>query len=152
MAVMDLKNKTVIGLRRVEQPNVSDALASGGIKVARAKYSFATEGGAVSDIALGVTIPSGAVILGGYLDVQTILASGGAATAAIKVEAANDIINAAAFDGAPWSTTGRKSIIPVFTGATTVKTTAARAVTLTVGAVALTAGIFEVVLYYSETA
>jgi hypothetical protein len=64
--------------------------------------------------------PNGSVILGGYADVQTILASSGSATAALQAEAANDVVNAAAFGGAPWSTTGRKSIIPAFTGATTV--------------------------------
>lgn len=151
MAVIDTRSKTVVGQRRVEDPDLSDAISAGGFKVARAKYSFASEGGTAGDISLGVTIPSGAVIMGGYLDVQTILASGGAATAAIKVEGAGDIVAAAAFDGAPWSSTGRKDIIPDFTGSATVKTTAARAVTLTVAVANLTAGIFEVVLYYSET-
>jgi hypothetical protein len=50
--------------------------------------------------------------------------------------------------GAPWSTTGRKSVIPVFTGASTVKTTVARALSIAVAVQALTAGKFRVVLFY----
>jgi hypothetical protein len=151
MPVMDTRNKNVVGVLRGGQPTVPDATVAYGLKVARAKYAFATEGGAQGAINLGVTIPSGAVILFGYLDVQTA-PTGTGATIAISVEAANDIVTAAAISGAPWSTTGRKSIIPVATGATSVKTTQARAVTATVGTADLTAGIFEVVLYYSETA
>jgi hypothetical protein len=122
----------------------------GGLNVAVGKYVFATEGGAVGDIALtGSThIPSGATILGGYLEVTVAPTSGGAATIAIKVEGAGDIVAAAAISGAPWSTTGRKSVIPAFTGATTVRTTAARDITATVATAALTAGTFTVVLVY----
>ena len=36
----------------------------------------------------------------------------------IKVEGANDIVTATAYGSAPWSSTGRKSVIPAFTGAT----------------------------------
>jgi hypothetical protein len=54
--------------------------------------------------------------------------------------------------GAPWSTTGRKSVIPVFTGATSLKTTAARDVSIVIGTAALTAGGFTVYLAYIATA
>src|SRR4051812_16710463 len=92
------------------------------LKTWRGSYDFAVDGGAISTITLRSDdgeLPVGAVIEGGYIDVQTILASGGAATAALQAEAAADIQAAAAFNGAPWSTVGRKSIIPAFTGATT---------------------------------
>lgn len=122
----------------------------GPLTVAEATYSFAVNGGAVGDITLtqGDTIPLGAIILGGVLEVTTAPTSGGAATIAIKVEGAGDIVAAAAIGGAPWSTTGRKSVIPVFTGATSVKTTAARSIVATVATAALTAGIFNVHLVY----
>jgi hypothetical protein len=122
----------------------------GGLGMAEATYSFAVNGGAVGDITLtqGDTIPSGAIILGGLVEVTTALTSGGAATVAIKVEGAGDIVAAAAISGAPWSTTGRKSVIPVFTGATSVKTTAARSIVATVATAALTAGVFNVYLVY----
>lgn len=122
------------------------------IKVARGRYDFAVDGGAVGDIDLTSTaqIPAKAVILGGFVEVDTALTSGGSGTMAVKVEGAADIVAAAAVSGAPWSTTGRKSVVPVFTGATTVKTTAARKIQATVGTADLTAGAFDVVLFYTE--
>lgn len=122
------------------------------VKVARGRYDFAVDGGAVSTIDLTSTaqIPANAVILGGFVEVDTAPTSGGAGTVAVQVEAAGDIVAAAAVSGAPWSTTGRKSVIPVFTGATTVKTTAARKIQAVVAAAALTAGAFDVVLFYTQ--
>jgi hypothetical protein len=124
--------------------------SSVGMKSVRARYDFAVDGGAVGDIDLTKTasIPAGSVILGGFAEVDVVPTSGGSATVAVKVEGAGDIIAAAAISGAPWSTTGRKSVVPVFTGATTVKTTAARKVQATVAVAALTAGTFDVVLFY----
>jgi len=124
----------------------------GGLNVAVGKYSFAVDGGAVSTIPLmGATgIPSGSTILGGWLEVDTVPTSAGGATIAVQVNAADDIVAAAAISGAPWSTTGRKSIIPVFTGATAVRTTAARDISIVIGTAALTAGIVRVVLVYAS--
>src|ERR1051326_3601051 len=118
------------------------------LKTVTGEYDFATDGGAVSTIILrgapgysvGNDIPVGSVIEGGYLEVDTAPTSGGAATIAVSVEGAGDLVAAAAVSGAPWSTTGRKSIIPAFTGATTVKATAARQLTITIATAALTAG------------
>jgi len=82
--------------------------------------------------------------------VTTLLTSGGAATAGLQVESAGDLVAATVVSGAPWSTTGRKSIIPVMTGATAIKLTAARDISLVIGAFALTAGVFGVYLYYLD--
>lgn len=137
-------------------PFITNAIAEGvsapRLKVARGVYDFAVDGGAVGTIALmGATnIPSNATILGGWLEVQTALTSAGAATAAIQIEGANDTVAAAAFGGAPWSTTGRKSIIPAFTGATALRTTAARDISVVIGTAALTAGKFSVVVLYMD--
>lgn len=122
------------------------------LKVIRGRYSFATDGGAQTDIDLipAAVIPANAVILGGFVEVTTVPTSGGAATVAVKVEGAGDIVAAAAISGAPWSTTGRKSVVPAFTGATTVKTTVARKVQATIAAADLTAGVFNVVLFYTQ--
>lgn len=122
-----------------------------GIKFARGRYDFAVDGGAIGTINITAEkIPANAIILGGVVEVDTALTSGGAATVAIQVEAANDTINAAAVSGAPWSTTGRKSTIEAFTGATTVKTTVARDVSVVIAAATLTAGVFDVYLVYIE--
>lgn len=121
------------------------------LQVVRGRYDFAVDGGAVGDIDLTVTaqIPANAVILGGFVEVDTAVAGAGASVA-VKVEGAGDIVAAAAVSGAPWSTTGRKSVIPAFTGATTVKTTAVRKIQATISAAVLTAGAFDVVLFYVQ--
>lgn len=122
-----------------------------GLKEWKGSYDFAVDGGAVSTITLrsnDSAIPVGSVIEGGYVDVTTALTSGGAGTAALQVEGAADTVAAAAVSGAPWSTTGRKSVIEAFTGATTVKTTAARKPAVAVATAALTAGKFDLILFY----
>ncbi len=126
------------------------------LKSVQAEYDFAIDGGAVSTITLrapsgtifGNEVSNGAVVYGGHLEVDTVPTSGGAPTIAVQLEAANDLVSATAISGAPWSTTGRKSLIPVFSGAATLKTTAVRNVKIVVGTAALTAGKFRVVLYY----
>ena len=122
-----------------------------GLKEWKGSYDFAVDGGGVGTIALRSNdseMPSGSVIMGGYVDVQTALTSGGAGTGALTAEGANDIVTAAAVSGAPWSAAGRKSVIPVFTGASSVKTTAARIPALVVATAALTAGKFDLILFY----
>lgn len=125
------------------------------MKSVQAEYDFAVDGGAVSTIVLrqggGGTlpnlIPAGAIILEGWMEVDTaVVTSGG--SAAVNSEGAGDLIASAATSGAPWSTTGRKSIIPASTGASTVKTTAARSIALTITTAAVTAGKFRVVVFY----
>lgn len=120
-----------------------------GVKFARGRYDFAVDGGAVSTIAISAEkIPAGAIILGGLVEVDTAVVGTGASVA-VQVEGAGDIVAAAAVSGAPWSTTGRKSVIPAFTGATTVKTTAARDISVVIAAAALTAGQLDVLLAYT---
>jgi hypothetical protein len=127
------------------------------LKSAQGEYDFAVDGGAISTITLrqgGGTlpnvIPAGSIILGGWIEVDTLVttASGNTGTVAVNSEGAGDLLAAAITSGAPWSTTGRKSIIPVSTGATTVKTTVSRSLAITVATAAITAGKFRVVVYY----
>lgn len=119
------------------------------IQQMRGQYSFAVDGGAVGSTNMTQeSIPANAVILGGFVEVDTAATSSASGTLAITLESAGDIVAAAAVSGAPWSTTGRKSIIPVFTGATMVKTTAARKIVATIATGALTAGVVDVVLFY----
>lgn len=122
-----------------------------GIKFARGRYDFAVDGGAVSTIVISAEkIPANAIILGGVVEVDTVVTSGGAGSLAIEVEAAGDIVAAAVVSGAPWSTTGRKSVVPAFTGATSVKTTQARDIKVVIAAAALTAGVVDVSLAYID--
>ncbi len=118
------------------------------------EYDFAVDGGAISTIPLrqvgGIlgAIPNGAVICLGYMTVVTPFTTGSAAQAAITVESAGDMIAAAVVSGAPYSTAGQKSVIPVGSGATSVLLTAARnpSIVITVGTI--TAGKARVVLFY----
>jgi len=120
------------------------------VKSVRARYDFSVDGGAVGAIVISSTgvIPAGAYITHGFVEVDIACTSSASGTLAIHVEAADDIVAAAAVSGAPWSTTGLKSIVPVATGATAKKTTAARSITATIGTGALTAGVVDVLLYY----
>lgn len=127
-------------------------LSLGEVKSAVAEYDFAVDGGAVGDIALrGDQIPAGAVVLDALVYVDTVLASGGAATVALKLEDAADLNAAGAFDGAPWSAVG--PVRPDFTSADPpIETTDDRDVVATVAAAALTGGKFRVVVFYLELA
>lgn len=121
------------------------------LKAIRGRYDFAEDGGAVGAIDLTIEeIPNNAYVLGGFVEVDTALTSGGAATVAVAVEGAGDIVAAAAVSGAPWSTTGRKDVVPDFTGSAVVKTTEVRKIVATVAVAALTAGVFDVILYYVQ--
>jgi hypothetical protein len=125
---------------------------SGQIKLYRGDYDFATDGGAVSTIALSGTtgIPSGAIILSAYIEVTVAPTSGGAATIAVQVESAADVQAAAAISGAPWSTAGVKLSSARTRAAAPVKTTAARDVSIVIATAALTAGAFRVYVEYME--
>lgn len=119
------------------------------LKTASAEYDFAVDAGAVGTITLrsapgdlqGNLIPAGSVIEMGYIDVET--APGGTGTVALTAEAAGDIRAAATI-----AATGRISVVPAGTGATAVKTTVARSITMTIAVAVLTAGKFRVVLFY----
>lgn len=115
--------------------------------IGKCKYDFAVDGGVSGDIGLGLTLPSGALILGAYINVTTVPTSAGAATVAIKSEAAADLNAADAISGAPWSTTGWKAADKDL-GAAPIKLTAARQITTTIGTADLTAGVFEVLVLY----
>lgn len=120
------------------------------LKTVQAEYDFAVDGGAAGTITLrsvdgqGNEIPTGAIITGGYIDVETSCASA-TGTMALQAEAAGDIVATAG--QASW-TAGRKDVIPDSTGSTAVKTTAARNLKLVIATAPFTAGKFRVVLFY----
>lgn len=132
----------------------ASGVAFGSFEIIRAKYEFAVDGGAVSTISLmdAANVPAGFVVWAGFIDVITPPTSGGAATLALTLEGAADMQAAVVISGAPWSTAGRKAIIPVGTAASSVKTTVARNLGAVVGTAALTAGVFEVYLMGVRTA
>lgn len=100
-------------------------------------HSFATDGGAVGTIDTGILLPAGFVLWDGCLDIITGYTSAGAATVAIRSEAAADILAATAVASL---VAGRFAIIPVGTPATSLKMTANRTVQVVIATAALTAG------------
>lgn len=103
---------------------------------------------------VGVTIPANAIIVGGFFEVNTLFtsASTNTGTIAISVQGANDIQAAAAVSGAPYSSIGRKAIVPKATTpeSTSVKVTTAKEIVCTVAVAALLTGKLTGYLYYLE--
>lgn len=120
-------------------------------RVACATYDFAVDGGAVAAHPLGVEIPKGAVVVDSLIDVLTTCVgdTGETATMAIHLQSANDIVSAIAIGdtGAPWDA-GLHAGVPVGTAATSIKMTADRQITATIGTEAFTAGKFRVWIHY----
>lgn len=117
--------------------------------VARARYSFARNGGAIGDIVLdGDGVPNGAVILDTTIKVETPPDSAGhTATVALRAQGAADLQAAKAVSEAPWSAAGAKRGSLTATSAP-ILTTARRRITATIANQALTAGKFSVYVRY----
>lgn len=124
----------------------------GRTKWARAYYDFAVDGGAVGALTLrGDAFPSGAVILATYVDVDTLVASGGAATVSIGIESATDVRAANVLATAPALNAAAAPLVGLISRATAAGvTTAVRSVVATIAVAALTAGKFSVLVEYIE--
>ena len=92
-------------------------------------------------------MPDKAVILGGIVDVETAVTSGGATTIALKLESADDILAATA--KASFSANALIACVPVFSAATAKRASGASGnkVVATIAAVAVDAGKFSVNLF-----
>jgi hypothetical protein len=115
------------------------------------EYDFAVDGGAISTIPLRSNdgpIPTGSYISQSVVDVLTPFTTGTAATAALTAEAAGDIVAATVVSGAPYSTGGLKSTVQVGTGATMIKTTAARSPSIVIATGTVTAGKLRLIIEY----
>lgn len=160
---MSLKPVTVNGMLKdindnfdTVEPLVSgDADGLGVLRVARATFDLAVAANrAVGAHGLGVILPAQAIVVGGFMEVNTAVTGEANATLAVSVLSANDIQTAAAVSGAPWSTTGRKAIVPKANTpeSTGIKLTAAKEITATIATAALLTGKVTVYLYYVEGA
>lgn len=138
--------------------NTRDGLFA--LKVAKVTFnpSANTAQRPIGAYALGEALPMGAIVVGGFIQVNTTFTSAGAdaGTIAISIEGANDIVSAIAIsDGSnPWDA-GKHAIIPKAntpesTSITT--TTATRKITATVAVQNLTAGKATIMLYYVQGA
>ena len=132
-----------------------DAVGLGVLRVARFEFDAGVEANrTIGAHGTGVTLPANAIGVGGFLDVNTLFTSAdtNTGTIAISVQAANDIQTAAAVSSAPYSSIGRKAIVPKANTpeSTSVKTSAAKEITCTVAVAALLTGKLTGYLYYVE--
>lgn len=115
-----------------------------GKKMGVAKCTFdATGGKAIGAHGLGLTIPKNSYVRKAFYKVVTTFTSGtDAATIALKVASANDVVSAVAIsDGSnPWDSAGLVATIPTDALSNEISVTADSEVTATVAAEALTAG------------
>lgn len=125
-------------------------------RIARAVFDPSAVAGdrTIAAHSMTVTLPDNAVITRAWYDVITTFTSAtDAATIAIHVEGANDVVTATAISagGNVWDA-GLHEAIQVGTAATMVKTSAARAITATVASEELTAGKLVLFLEYTVSA
>jgi hypothetical protein len=140
---------TSVGAAAGTWTNIGPAL--NGVRVARAKYDFAVDGGAIATItpATNMTIPDNAIIFGVIANSTTALTSGGSATIAIGTSAGSSTTALkAATAVASYSADALLPGVPVFTAGTAVKLTAAGAITITNAVATLTAGVLEIFAFY----
>jgi len=120
----------------------------GVLRVARAKYNFAVDGGAISTItpAVNATIPNDAIIVGGTIN-STTAAVGATATIAVGTSLGSSTTSLLAATAVA-SFAADSLLNSVATFAAPVKMTAAGQITVTIAVVALTAGVIEVTVLY----
>ena len=142
---------TAIGATKVTEAMLaaSSGTGLGVLRVARARYSFAVDGGAQGLITpvSNATIPDNAIIVGGQINSTTAATSGGAATISVGTSAgssATSLLGVTAV--ASFSADARINSVATFAAA--VKMSAAGSITLTVATADLTAGIIEVTVLY----
>lgn len=135
-------------------------LAAGMVKVAQYTFDAAGVDSAsasnktIAAHGTGVFIPDSSIVVGGFFEVNTLFTSAGgdAGTIAQMVQGAGDIQAAAAVSGAPYSTIGRKAIVPKMNTpeSTSIKLSALREIICTVAVQALLTGKLTGYLFYLD--
>ncbi len=115
-------------------------------KMAVVTYSFAVDGGAQTTTSLGVTLPDNAIVTRVIEDITTNCTSAGSgATLKLVLPTDGDLSADQTCDG---SNVGVASVLP---SGTPVKLTGARALSVTIGTEAVTAGIARWFVYYVQS-
>lgn len=138
-------------ISRVSPSQVSLFGLGGHLRMARAKYDFAADGGGAPGLitpATNCVIPDNAIIVSGFANPTTALV-GSSTTIAIGTSAgsAANSLKAATAE-ASFGSDVIVALVPVFTAATAVKMTAAGSITITTAVAALTAGVMEITVFY----
>lgn len=133
----------------------SDTVKYPQLNIARARYSFATDGGLVSNIipADSDTIPKNAIVLGGIANPTTALTSGGSATISIGTSAGSGTASILALTAvASYSIDALIELMGQNSQAAAQKVpfkmSAAGQLQISVAVAALTAGILEILVWY----
>jgi len=124
----------------VDEADVTDSAGAGGLFVAKAAiavYDFSVDGGTEGVITLAstATLPDNAVVIGFMYEVNTTFVSAtDAATIKVNLPTDGDLSTAVAISngGNPWDA-GTRSFSVINSTGLAVKTTAARAIEITVG-------------------
>lgn len=111
-------------------------------------YDFAVDGGTTGDKTLSLVVPANTIIFGGFLRVVTPATSGGAATVALRIQGAADLLAATAFNAT--AIDAANDLVELLADATPILTTAERTLTMTIAGAALTAGKYQIVLQKLE--
>lgn len=127
------------------------------VKIAKATYDFSTAGGAIGTITIPFAdiVPNGAIVTDVKLNSRTIVTSGGAATIALTAGGvtlkaaetiANSVLNATGIvdviRAGNAGSTGTAKYVPIVA-------TSSAAIGVTVAVAALTAGVFDIYVYYT---
>jgi hypothetical protein len=110
-----------------------------------ATYSFATHGGAVSEISLGVTIPSGATITDVIMDETTTLTST-SSTGTIELELATG--GDGTISDVKTCNNSNTGVLKAAVAQSSVKTTQARLLTVNIKTNAILAGVMKYIVKY----
>ena len=115
-------------------------------KIGATDYDFSRDGGAAGEIALSpaYSVPKGAIVTGGYIKVDTAVTSGDAATIAVHLENAEDVLEETAI-----ASFSAGALIPIVT--TAFVTANHGGFKVTIGTAALTGGAFTIFAEYIET-
>lgn len=125
---------------------------AGALQTAHAIYDFSKDGGTVGTITPVLTsaIPATAQLVGGLIKSTTAVTSGGAGTISIGTSAGSSATSILGATAVTTFTTGHTSVaVPTFSAP--VAMSAAGNLTLTVGTAALTAGVVEIIVFYTAT-
>lgn len=125
----------------------------GFVGYAKMTYDFTVEGGVIGSITPrdSPSIPAGAIILGGVIDITTSLTSGASATISLGFgSGAEKAVLKALTAVASYAAGTTLVIVPIFTGATVYKVLTTAQMTLTIAVADLTAGKMDVNLVYVQ--
>jgi len=152
----EIKSLTGAGWLKDADDNFQSLASLAGLHVTKFTFDTAVDDAAETPASnklvgahpMAVSVPDNAIVISGHVDVITAVTSEGAATVAISLVNANDLLTATAK-----TSLGLAAQVPMAAVKTApIKLTAEKAVTVTVGTAALTAGKFDGYIVWMEGA